>query len=46
MVKSISSINEVSQSNAIGSEDISTSSKEIAKMADNLKEMITHYQDQ
>ncbi len=43
MVKSISSINEVAQANATGSEEISENSGEIAKMADKLKEVVHNY---
>jgi methyl-accepting chemotaxis protein len=43
MVKSISSINDVSQSNASGSEEISGSSEEIANMAEQLKEIVHNF---
>jgi methyl-accepting chemotaxis protein len=43
MGNSISLINEVAQTFAAGSEEISGSSTEIASMAENLKEAVTNY---
>jgi methyl-accepting chemotaxis protein len=43
MVRSIASVNEVAQSNASGSEEISANSEEIASTAEKLKEIVTNF---